>query len=493
MRSDTNFYDRLGVPLDASPEEIRRAYREAALRLHPDVNVAPGATEVFLDIKDAYECLIDPDKRAVYDGKQKIDPKPPPPVKLHTIFSRPYLLRLNEAQLFYALLEMQILPTPQNVESSAPPMNLTVVLDCSTSMQGVRLDTIKAAAIELVRHLRSKDIFSLVVFNDKAEVAIPAGFRLDNTKMESRIRMLQTKGGTEIYQGLNLGFMEVRRYANPSLTNHIILITDGHTYGDEANCLELADQAASLGIGISALGIGDKWNDKFLDDLASRTGGSSSFIAQPEDIRTFLSHKFDGLSKSAVERISFDFETIPGIKLQFAFRLRPEASPLPVTSPFQLGSIPQGEQQQILLEFLVDPVAAEVHRILLLEGHFAFTIPHYSKSAYRLPVALLVPVSEVSKVDPPPQSLVEAMAKLTLYRMQERIQESLSEGKLDNAVQSLQYLATHLFAQGEGDLAQTVILEAKNIREHQQMSVNGEKRIKYGTRALVPESRQRET
>jgi curved DNA-binding protein len=66
-RGDRDYYDVLGVPRDASSEDIQRAYRQLARRNHPDVNRDPGAEERFKDITEAYDVLSDPDKRKRYD------------------------------------------------------------------------------------------------------------------------------------------------------------------------------------------------------------------------------------------------------------------------------------------------------------------------------------------------------------------------------------------------------------------------------------------
>src|SRR4030088_1078893 len=63
-----DFYEVLGVPRNASQEEIQRSYRTLARQYHPDVNKDPGAEERFKDISEAYDVLRDPNTRRRYDA-----------------------------------------------------------------------------------------------------------------------------------------------------------------------------------------------------------------------------------------------------------------------------------------------------------------------------------------------------------------------------------------------------------------------------------------
>ncbi|XP_026171798.1 dnaJ homolog subfamily B member 12b [Mastacembelus armatus] len=71
-----DFYEILGVQKDASEDELKRSYRKLALKFHPDKNHAPGATEAFKAIGNAYAVLSNANKRRQYDecGEERRHP-----------------------------------------------------------------------------------------------------------------------------------------------------------------------------------------------------------------------------------------------------------------------------------------------------------------------------------------------------------------------------------------------------------------------------------
>ena len=67
MATKRDYYDVLGVPRDASEEEIKRAFRRAAQQLHPDVDTSDGAEIRFKELNEAYRVLSDRQRRGAYD------------------------------------------------------------------------------------------------------------------------------------------------------------------------------------------------------------------------------------------------------------------------------------------------------------------------------------------------------------------------------------------------------------------------------------------
>jgi len=62
-----DYYKVLGVEKDASENDLKKAFKRRAVKVHPDKNPAPRATEAFKKVNAAMACLTDPQKRRQYD------------------------------------------------------------------------------------------------------------------------------------------------------------------------------------------------------------------------------------------------------------------------------------------------------------------------------------------------------------------------------------------------------------------------------------------
>jgi len=483
MPSGRDYYAILGVLRDASADEVRQAYLAAAQRLHPDKNKAAGETELFLDVQQAYEVLSNPKRRKAYDvtlPKEEIVSRP---FTHDILYSRPALVRLSERQLVYVLFDVKARQAQS--EAPMPPLNLCLVLDRSTSMKDAKMDLVKAATFQMLRGMKPQDTISVVSFSDRAEVVIPTTFISDTHRLEMQIRSILPSGATELFKGLDAGFHEVQRGNRPGCLSHIVLLTDGHTYGDEEACLELSSRAAAAGIGISVLGIGSDWNDSFLDQVAGRTGNTSRYVARPQDIQNYLLEKFRQLTNVFAEEVVLDASPIEGVRLNYAFRLQPEPGPIPLDTPLPLGPVLLDAGLSVLFEFVIEPSLLQPDLLCFLDGRLNVNVTGQSVPLQPLRVRFERSVSDDPGRDAPVPSIINALSRLTLYRIQERARAEVRAGDLEKASRSLKSLASNLLLQGERSLAETVLLEAEHIRQERSFSSAGEKEIKYRTRALM--------
>jgi Ca-activated chloride channel family protein len=479
-----DYYAILGISRDASQEDVKRAYFRAAQKLHPDKNTAAGETELFMGVQQAYEVLSNPKRRAMYDATLLPQEKIKLPYEYKFAYSRPNMVHLEESQMLYLIIELE--SPPEARTTLAPPLNVCLVLDRSTSMKGEKMDVVKSTAIQVLRNLRPQDILSVVTFSDRAEVIIPAAYHEERSRLEARIQMIQPSGATEIYQGLEAGVKEVMRSIDSKRINHIILLTDGHTYGDEQLCLALASKVAEHGIGISAMGIGQEWNDIFLDVLATRTGGSSAFISQPQEIKRILLEKFNALAQTYADDITLELNPLEGIELSYAFRLQPDPAPIVVDErPLRLGSILQDTSTRVIFEYIIQPKAVQSDVLTFVDGALNVVIAARPLPVPPFRLRLQRPVSDEPEKDPPPPDVVQALSRLMLFRMQDRARKEIEKGNIDVATRQLQSLAANLLSQGERSLAQTIMLEVDHLQKKNTLSPEGGKKINYGTRALI--------
>jgi Ca-activated chloride channel family protein len=94
-------------------------------------------------------------------------------------------------------------------------------------------------------------------------------------------------------------------------------------------------------------------------------------------------------------------------------------------------------------------------------------------------------ITEQPPPEDPPVAILDALGKLTLYRMQERAQEALASGDVREATRRLENLATRLLAMGEEELAHQARAEARRVAHTSNLSDQGRKTLKYETRYLL--------
>ena len=482
MRVEADYYAILGVSQSATPQEIKSAYRALVRRLHPDVGQNAVMPEQFHRVHEAYEILSDPEKRAAYDRRRAEEGLvKEPAISLQVMLSHRSLPCLNEDQVLYALLE--IAPSP-HIEVRRPPLNLCLVLDRSTSMQGLRLQRVKEATNYIIDYLDDDDTLSLVTFSDRAEVVLPGQCLVDRVRAKAQVSAIRSSGGTEIFQGLRAGLRELERVRGSNTVNHLILLTDGQTYGDEDKCLLAADRASRHQIGISTMGIGQDWNDKLLDEIALRSGGTSAYIDSAAKVTSFFRDKIHSLVNVFAREVRYTLLLGDGVRLKDSFRVSPYLTRLQEREGgFYLGQLNADKPTVVLLEFIIAPRPPGLLQLFQVE--LVGDVPILGRRSERIRREVDVHFASTRELEEAvPPRIVSALGKLAIFKMQEKTMEELDRGQVEQASQRLETMATRLLNIGELELAKAALLEAGRLSRTGHLSPEGRKKIRYGTRSL---------
>jgi Ca-activated chloride channel family protein len=436
MQAEKNYYEVLEVETGATEADIRKAYRLLVRKYHPDVSKDADATSRFKEIQEAYEVLGDPEQRRRYDRQRQSDGlDKSSSLSLNVLVSHKQLKTNVPEQAIYVLLD--IAPAVA-LPSSRLPLNLCLVLDRSTSMQGMRLQQVKEGTRQIIDRLNNDDTLSVVVFSDRAEVILDGSTKIDMARAKSIISTIQPSGGTEMLQGLQAGLQQLQNNRRADSVNHLILLTDGQTYGDEAGCLKKAEWAGTNQISLTTMGVGSDWNENLLDQMAAASGGASVYIDSPRKIVDIFKETISGLSNVVARELTMSLNAAEGVKFQEGFLISPHINRIEAkTGKTILGPLGTRNNKTLLMEFRVklNPIP-ETKRLmrLTIEGDVPNQGNRRSWEWVDISGTFVNTVTGPLEI---PSTIVTALGKLAIFKMQEKAMEDLSAGNISGATQRL--------------------------------------------------------
>jgi Ca-activated chloride channel family protein len=406
-------------------------------------------------------------------------------VTLRAMLGRPFLAAVNTPQVAYLLLE--IMPS-QAVAQVRMPINVSFVLDHSGSMKGEKMDRVRRATARAFELLDSQDIASVVIFDHRTEVLIPAAPVTNVSEAQRKINQIRDAGGTKIAPAVEKGLRELAK-GNPTALRRMVLLTDGQTE-NEGDCLRQADEAARQGVPITALGVGKDWNEDLLIEMANRSGGTADYIDQPDKIVDYFQTTVQRAQATAVQNANLTLRLVQGVLPRAVWQVYPLISNLgyqPVSErdvSVPLGEIESGAGRSLLIELLVEPRSVGQYRIGLAE--VTYDVPMMGLQGQRTRAEIMLTFTGdaalTGQVNAPVMNIVE---KVSAFKLQTRALNDLQSGNIAGATQKLQSAVTRLLSQGELELAQTMQQEINNLQQSGQLSSEGQKTMKFGTRKTV--------
>lgn len=403
--------------------------------------------------------------------------------------------RLNKAfvpvtpvqQLIYIFIAAQ---PGEQVSQSRMRLNFGFVLDKSGSMRGDKIERLKQAVTLALAKMAPDDLVSVTVFNDRAQVIAGSAPVSRQGALLEKVQALRAGGGTQMSRGMSLGLREVYQSFSADRANQVLLLTDGQTYGDEAQCLRLAQEAGEHRIAIQALGLGDDWNEDLLDEIGKLSGGSSDLVESPDEIVPFFTQTVERTQKAVVRNARLTLRLVSGVAPRQVWQVTPLIANLgyapigPQDVQVELGDLDAQEGKALLVELLLPPRQAGRYRVAQAEITYDLPVQNEAGLSTRSDIVITYTADprEVQAYDPFVMNLVE---KVTAYKLQTRALEEARQGNIAGATQKLRAAATRLLELGEAELAEAARREADNLEQSGQMSSSGTKKLRYQTRKLT--------
>ncbi len=228
-------------------------------------------------------------------------------------------------------------------------VHLAVVMDTSGSMSSAgKLSNARRAAQEMVDLLGPEDTFSLVTFDDRADVVIPAQPVDDPASLQHRIDTIQSGGGTNLHDGLRAGLREAQT-AHHTGVRRVVVLSDGHANIGITDSDTLYREAGSLvqeGVTVSAMGLGLDYNEDLLAAMSDVGGGTYRFVDRPAALAEQLATELQQMSAVVAHQTELRIDLAEGVMLKQIYGY--EANTSGARSTVFLGDLYGGQTRKIV-------------------------------------------------------------------------------------------------------------------------------------------------
>jgi len=347
------------------------------------------------------------------------------------------------------------------------PLNLSLVLDRSGSMQGNKLSNVKEATRLLVNQLAKDDIFSLVIFDDKVKRLISPVKIGDAPDLQSVIGGIRTGGSTFLSGGYEAGCALADKNKGEGYVSRVMLLTDGLAnvgIQDPSQLAAYAGKVQKEGITTTTIGVGDDYDESLLGRIAEHGGGGSYFIETPDDAPGVFAEELGCLqSLSATDcEVKFVTEEVVRFGQLNTYKVDEDGA-------YLVGDVYGGQKKTLVLELELPGMdAAEEVQIGRFELSYRDTMKvQAEKDSITLPVTLsVIPTADFVGSVPDYEITLEA-SFLMVARAKSESLTLADEGRFEEAANLLEKYVSALkeLNLADGALLEELRLLARRARE----------------------------
>jgi Ca-activated chloride channel homolog len=372
------------------------------------------------------------------------------------------------------------------------PLNLCLVIDCSGSMKGVPLETVKQAAQQLIAQLSAHDRISIVSFDHQAQVVVANQLVGEDLRaITAKINSLQARGGTAIDEGMKLGIKEMVAAGTAAISQAFVLTDGENEHGDNERCIKLAEFATENKITLNTLGFGEHWNQNILEKIADVGAGILAYIEQPEKAVEEFGRIFSRIQAVGLTNAYLQIDLQSSVRLaelKPVAQVAPETIELPVQTEgdhylIRLGDLMTGTARVILLNTYIKQLPAGQQPIATLR--VVYDDPATGQNGiWSEPVMVNTNVVNnwQAQLDANVQQDTLALAK---YRQTQLAEQKLQQGDRSGAATMLQTAAKTALQMGDTGGATILQTSATQLQAGVDLSESDKKKTRIVSKTIL--------
>lgn len=195
------------------------------------------------------------------------------------------------------------------------PLNLSVVLDRSGSMQGSKISKVLEATRMLAGMMQQQDVLSLVTFNDSVQTLIPNAKGPDLKGIEKILSLVTADGQTFLSGGYEEG-VRLASVARHNMVSRVMLLSDGQAnqgITDRSILADMSKKNLSAHITTSTFGAGSDFDEDLMKRMAESGGGNSFYIEEPEHSEAVFREELEYMRGLVATDCTVTFRSAAGI------------------------------------------------------------------------------------------------------------------------------------------------------------------------------------
>ena len=279
-------------------------------------------------------------------------------VQLNTTLATPVMLA-EQKQTTYLRIGL-VGDHPEN----GVRVNITMIIDKSASMQGQKIFCAKEATALIIDQLRQDDIIAIVTYDHHADILLPARVATEYTsQLKLALQQLNAGGQTALFNGIETGVKEIRKFWERDRVNRLILLSDGLANVGPRLPEEFTPLASTLSqanIAITTIGLGLGYNEDLMTQLARQSDGNHAFAEHGVNLISLFDNEFKEICSVVAQEVNVTIICMDGVRPVRVWGRDAQIQGTKVS--VKLNQLYNEQEKYILLELEVAafPVKAEV-------------------------------------------------------------------------------------------------------------------------------------